>query len=219
MKRFKFASSVYLLTVLGGFACNSNSTSSLDIYNGEYTGEKWNATGALLVGGQNFCSVSLIHPKVAITAAHCLNEFTTADTPFLELTFEADAEIELIPRRKGNIVKVKSFGFRDISYFHMTRQNNFDVGYLLLETPVDDVSIIPPLLDYYERRDSLLPGKTVTIVGYGNREDGYSGKRQSTEVTIESINSSEVNFTSEEGKGSCFGDSGGPAFLQLANKW
>ncbi|NRA65864.1 MAG: leucine-rich repeat domain-containing protein [Pseudobacteriovorax sp.] len=211
----KAIASLFTLSFLGCSAPVEETQSQLSIFNGTPTGSRWESTGALLVGGDSICTVTLIHPKVAITATHCIEDLTENDLDFVEVTFSNDSQV-ISQNGKSRATKVESFGVRDPNYTD-NYQLHFDVAYLVLEEERSDIEIIPVLADPEEKKELLAPGKSSTLVGYGVRENDESGVRYETEVEIESLTKTELNVISDEGKGSCFGDSGGPAFGQLSN--
>ena len=122
-------------------ACSDGKTNSeLKIYGGQEAHPRWVNAGALLHGGSSHCSLTLIHPRLAITASHCLDSFTDEDLPILEVSFAPVQQIGE-PLSPDSYHKVESIGHRD--FFGQTGSSlKFDIGYLVLKEPIEDLSLI-----------------------------------------------------------------------------
>ncbi len=164
------------------------------------------AASILRWDGSHACTVVVVHPRVVLLAAHCLytGELET-------VVFGEDASVP------AAMVEVEGCeghpGFMDAGGL-----NQFDLAYCTLAADAPGVPIVPPLMGC--EADQLVAGATVTLPGYGmNDEAGASGhgiKRWTTN-TVESVDvvNNDLYLLGTDGSSVCYGDSGGPAYLQL----
>jgi hypothetical protein len=92
-----------------------------------------------------------------------------------------------------------------------------DWAFCKLTQPVMDVPIIPILMGC--ETDILKPGQKVVVAGFGRIEAGGtgSGTKRWVETTVNRVDTGQGIQVGGMGKAPCFGDSGGPAFVQLAD--
>jgi hypothetical protein len=149
-------------------------------------------------GGAN-CTASLVHPRVLITAAHCLGGISMAG-------FGESAYSPVMT------VAVQSCQAHP-SYY----QWGLDLAVCVLAQDAPAVAMVPVLMGC--EADELMPGREIIIAGFGmsNEASGTGGGvKRYTSNTIDSVSyqANEI-YLLGNGNGSCYGDSGGPAYIRL----
>lgn len=169
------------------------------------------ATVAVLNGGGTpFCTGILVHPRVVLLAAHCLGN----QLPFSVGFGEAVAEPEQTVAVAGCVAHPDYVPGFDAEL------NELDVAYCELSEDAPDVPIVPPLMGC--EAEQLVPDAEVTLVGFGldNEESGTGNTRKRRTVnTIEVVDepANDLILLGVEDSSACFGDSGGPAYMQLSD--
>lgn len=199
------------------------------IIDGVPTGEAYGSVGALLYdfdgngvldGDDEACSGTLISPTVFLTAAHCVVGYPP--NPQFYVTFDP----ELYPAPK-NLLAAKGFHY-DPAYGH-DEGDPHDIAVVILSER--STRGVTPLrlptagyLDALAARNGL-DGRTFVNVGYGVSAArtgvpsfGYDGVRKVSTSEFMSLQEPWLNLlmnSSATGEGGdCYGDSGGPKFLQ-----
>jgi hypothetical protein len=144
------------------------------------------------------CTGTLVHPQVVIYAAHCGASYSKI---YFGENYQAPAKTAT-----PSFCKVFSGGGPG-------KGNDFAV--CKLSAPVSGVPITPILMGC--ETSVLTPGKAVTLVGFGNADNGPYGIKRHVTTTINGIDSNNEISIGGNGKDTCQGDSGGPAFVQLAD--
>lgn len=171
---------------------------------------------AILEGDETpvMCSGTLVHPNVVTLAAHCV----VPDRPIVGIGFGEAGQGEEGPARTVEVGDcVGHPQYYDLGYP--------DIAYCTLPEPVLDVPRVPILAGC--ELDLLEADTEVTIVGFGAsfgtvvdgevEAEGVGPKRYTTQ-TIDFVDPGldEVHMVGPDGSQSaCFGDSGGPAMVQL----
>lgn len=172
--------------------------------------------GAILLNGRLHCTGTIIGPKTILTAAHCFYGYESQSKDF---------SFVIGP----NIVQT-SFGPKKVvSYVYPTGEDGYsfnrvsledDIALAYLESPSD---IKPMLLHNGSPSwESILENKVnLTFVGFGfdkvDDELVASGIKREGSWHVDIMENRRVAF-SVEGKNTCKGDSGGPAFLSENSK-
>jgi MYXO-CTERM domain-containing protein len=144
------------------------------------------------------CSGTLIHPSIIVTAAHCGTKMKNA----------------ILGETRGAAARTLA-----IEYCRVFQDENgpsaSDYAFCKLRQPVTDVPIVPVLMGC--EREVLKVGTKVIVAGFGEtgKSAGYGTKRW-VETTVNRLGSATRAIqVGGMGKAPCFGDSGGPAFVQL----
>lgn len=175
-----------------------------------------------------FCSGTLIHPRVFLTAGHCTDylEYLMAAGQLtidgVKVSFHAD-----------NALEKKLLAVEEVithpDYYWGPTSDPHDVGALILKRPVKNLepATLPELgfLDQLEAEGKLRQGSEgaiFTLVGYGSTLEWPppeiifpDGKRRLAESEFQTLLKvwlrMSQNQATDDG-GTCYGDSGGPAF-------
>jgi len=186
--------------------------------------------GAIIVeipdyGPAMLCSGTLITPNVFLTAGHCTNAlafyiyYFDLDSEDIHVTFDQNA---LNPSGWLTVAD-----FQTHPDYGVSRSNPYDVGVLILSEPIGmEPAILPDkgFLDELKKEGELRQGSNgadFTVVGYGGTLDWpppvitYQYQRQYAVSEYQALLKSWLRLSQNQATGdggTCYGDSGGPAF-------
>jgi hypothetical protein len=186
--------------------------------------------------GRFRCSGTLISPTVVLTAGHCTGD--TGQSPATNVFVSFNTDLPLDPLAPG--ITPAERAARAANYItgtahpdpgwtgKLSMSKQHDQGVVVLDAPAASKwpGITPaPLLPIGTLDDNQggLKNETFTLVGYGvdigaKKAQIVVPERRFTTSFLKNVQAEVVTFQindrdSKAGGGSCFGDSGGPAFL------
>jgi secreted trypsin-like serine protease len=193
---------------------------------GELDGEGHPNVGAMVVdwpgyGPWQWCSGTLIHPQVFLTAGHCTDGLDEYGIETVWVNFEQNAVAQEGLRRVEKVITHPEYGWGG--------SDPHDVGLLILAESAMGIKVaeLPDLglLDELKKERILRPGgpegAKFTVVGYGGTLNWpppdiyYEDERQVAQSEYVALTKVWLHMSQNHLKGdggTCFGDSGGPAF-------
>jgi hypothetical protein len=186
--------------------------------------------------GRFRCSGTLISPTVVLTAGHCTGD--DGAHPYTNVMVSFDTDLVGDPLTAATI-SPEERAARATHYITGTAHpdpgwtgklsisKQHDQGVVVLDSPATDKWDIEPApllpVGTLDANQGALKNETFTLVGYGveigaKKEQVVVQERRSTTAFLKNVQSQVVVFQindrdSKAGGGSCFGDSGGAAFL------
>jgi len=239
MKRYKFGPAGAVLTgllLVTGFLANAQSASAITDGQRDTVHTNVGVIRFTTSEGRFRCSGTLISPIVVLTAGHCTGDDAAHPATNVYVSFDTDLPADPLA---ANITTAESAA-RAAHYITGTAHpdpnwdgklsisKQHDQGVVVLDTPATTKwpGITPaPLLPVgtLDANQGVLKDRTFTLVGYGveigdKKAQVVVTERRSTTSFLKNVQSQVVVFQinandSKAGGGSCFGDSGGAAFL------
>ncbi|MCP4691040.1 MAG: serine protease, partial [Desulfobacterales bacterium] len=199
--------------------------------------DAWPWMAALLPGGASnpywsfYCGASLISPKWALTAAHCVSEANGSFNP--DQNVDVLIGVHDLTKKQGERIHVSRI-IRNPDYDHFLTDG--DLALLELETPSTKT---PVRIMGQSLADPLVVSGPATTIGWGaTRTDGSGGTETLLQVTVPIVTNAECQRAEnangygatitdnmvcagpiEGGEDACFGDSGGPLVISDDQGW
>lgn len=177
----------------------------------------FNTVALVKESGKIFCTGSVVAPNLIVTAKHCLMD---KEGMKLRLYFGENTD-EANPDLYRNVV---DYLVRHPVDWTMTFPS-FDVAWVKFEGGLPDNFRPLPIL---ANPNSLVRGQSITQVGYGDHNPSVGRVDAGIKLSGKTVLHDYINnprffhillFHGEEGQGSCHGDSGGPAYINLEGEW
>ncbi len=161
--------------------------------------------------GQWFCTGTLIAPEWILTAAHCVEGETATG---IKIRFDDDDVNNTSGGTEVAVAEVHAHpGYNGFDWDN-------DIALLKLAAPQTDRTPTPI------HRGVAAPGTSMIQVGFGSTDDNDTGAGILHELTTTSIDctgtgdptisgTNVVCFDQRDGNGTCYGDSGGPSFVDV----
>lgn len=168
-----------------------------------------------------WCSGTLIHPKVVLTAGHCTAGLEDFGIEVVWVNFGQEALNQSTLRYVEEVITHPD-------YYWGPQSNPHDVGVLILAEPVTDIEPATlaeeGVLDDLKATGNLKHGANkakFTVVGYGGTLEWpppditFDNERQSAVSEFRALLKAWLKLSQNHATGdggSCYGDSGGPSF-------
>ncbi|MFO7562645.1 MAG: trypsin-like serine protease [Enhygromyxa sp.] len=178
------------------------------IYGGEQADPgEWPAVVAVRTG--KLCTGTLVGPDLVLTAAHCLDPEPSGA---VQIYFGDDLS-------SGTLVLAEDWGRHpDFCLPADCGEDLSDFAWIRLPSPMSDIPLIPPITNQAEFDEVMRVGQPLWFVGFGEDDEGLIGTKREVLATLTGFNESGREFRAGGGgKDTCYGDSGGPALVELSS--
>jgi secreted trypsin-like serine protease len=171
--------------------------------------------------GTYFCSGSLIDQDMVVTAAHCVQGAIDGSLRVIftqKVSFD-DQGLPTLTDASPEVHQVYGAIFNPQYDPNYTGVDQHDIAIIRFKSGLPTGYKTATMLN---ASVNLTAGETTTLAGYGTTQpDGSDsgGELRKVDVQIASmLGKTEVVLDQSQGKGACFGDSGGPAFITTSGQ-
>lgn len=200
-----------VLTCIG---CGESSSSILKIIDGETPTTEdpatWSAVSLVRTNGDTFCSGTYIADQLIVTAAHCVTDLQKED---FTLRFgKEDFPVNEFRTYKPSLMN----------------ESNFDIAWVKFDgkpsLPFHPIEILNASFDLTSSSKMSIAGAGFTQYPCLEASKCETGLIHTTDAMLREFVShgrlySLLVMETKNAAGPCFGDSGGPAYVQLQGKW
>jgi secreted trypsin-like serine protease len=171
--------------------------------------------------GYYFCSGSLIAEDIVVTAAHCVADgkqgsFRVIFSRVVPLSWLT--EKPTVSDSDPSVRQVVGT-IADPDFNMKASEDAHDIAIIRIKGDLPAGYHAATLLD---SSTALTPGEEVLLAGYGSTNPDIQGKggvlNQATVTVKQAVGNTEIAVDQTQGKGGCWGDSGGPAFVQSGDE-
>ena len=175
---------------------------------------QWPGVIGLIAGGQ-LCTGTIISPTVVLGAAHCFSAARPGATIYV---YSGDTFDPADPENRPLTASTTWSAHPSYCGKAGCNDDSFDYAYVVLPEDLKLTLYPQPITQQEEWDDLMVEGTDILLVGYGEDEVGKAGVKRSVWTSIKEFTPKGLQFwTSGDGKDSCRGDSGGPAFIATAD--
>ena len=226
IKTFRKQITLTSLLALGACGANPSQPTQLDLQTQESAivggsdVAAGDAVGKSIVGlivetseGEAICTGSLLDTDLVVTAAHCMPDAGGKIVVVFGRNITSSKQDDVTVRKVVAYQANESYDANSETDTHDIALVRFEGG---LPTGYAKAAVLPSA--------SVLKAQTVvTLAGYGvsdgtTQEGSGVLRKVDTVIKNPAISKSEVELDQTKGKGACYGDSGGPAFVTTKNK-
>lgn len=183
----------------------SQGQDELRIVGGEKTKEGGYPSVVAVVVERQLCAATVVSPKLLVTAAHCFSRAKTNSRVLIHQGESIEDSRTYTSQRWAT--------HPDYCGKEDCKDESYDYAYIELEEPLKLDHYPRPLTSQQEYDQIMQAGRGIVLVGYGENDQGMLGEKRQVDTSIAVFTPLGRQFlTSGDGKDSCRGDSGGPAF-------
>ena len=222
IKNILISLSAFSILIWNIQACYENQSSHLDIINGETVKRdslSGKSTVSIYYGGRSICSATVIAEKLLVTASHCIDSVEKEEIKIWFPHAQSDSATDPEDKVFVEIDSMQSFHKEKAELFP-----NFDIAWIKLKEAVPQPYVPAEIL---RDKTQLEPRQKLILSGFGKTatvcHEDCSGELLQVDVHLQKLIDnaryfSLLVFGSEDAKGFCSGDSGGPAYTYVNGK-